>query len=100
MLYGNFGISIGDDVHIAAHVVMVAFEHDYEKLGSIDFSLHMTGRGIKIGNSVWIGANVVILDGLTIGDGSVIGAGAVVTEDIPPNSIAYGVPAKVVKKRK
>ena len=38
--------------------------------------------------------------GVTIGDGCVIGAGSVVTKDIPPYSVAVGVPAKVVKSRK
>jgi len=39
------------------------------------------------------------MPGVTIGDGCVIGAGAVVTKDIPPYSVAVGVPAKVVKSR-
>jgi acetyltransferase-like isoleucine patch superfamily enzyme len=98
-LYGFGGIHIGDDVHIAAHTTIVASEHDYAKLGTLSFSQAMQGKGVKIGNSVWIGVNVVILDGVTIGDGSVIGAGAVVTKDIPPDSIAVGVPARVIKKR-
>ena len=54
---------------------------------------------ISIGNDVWIGANVVVLDGVSIGDGAIIGAGAVVTRDIPPFSIAVGVPCRVVKYR-
>jgi len=54
----------------------------------------------EIGNDVWIGHNVVILPGVKkIGDGAVIGAGAVVTEDVPPYSVAAGVPAKVIKYR-
>lgn len=52
-----------------------------------------------IGNDVFIGANVTILDGVMIGDGAVIGAGAVVTKDIPPYSVAVGVPAEVKKYR-
>jgi acetyltransferase-like isoleucine patch superfamily enzyme len=40
-----------------------------------------------------------VLDGVTIGRGSVIGAGSVVTKDIPPYSIAVGVPAKVIGER-
>lgn len=52
-----------------------------------------------IGNDVFIGANVTVLDGVTIGDGAVIGAGAVVVNDIPPYTIAVGVPAKIVKYR-
>lgn len=52
-------------------------------------------RHTFIGNDVFIGANVTVLDGVRIGDGAVIGAGAVVTKDIPPYSIAVGVPASV-----
>jgi acetyltransferase-like isoleucine patch superfamily enzyme len=52
---------------------------------------------IEIGNNVWIGMNVSILKGVKIGDGSVIAAGAVVTSDVPSNSLAGGVPAKVIK---
>lgn len=51
---------------------------------------------VKIGNNVWLGENVSILKGVTIGDNVIIGLGAVVTKDIPSNSIAVGVPAKVV----
>jgi maltose O-acetyltransferase len=47
---------------------------------------------------VWIGANVTILPGVTIGNNVVIGAGAVVTKDIPDNSLAVGVPARVIKE--
>lgn len=52
-----------------------------------------------IGNDVFIGANVTVLDGVHIADGAVVGAGAVVVSDIPPYSIAVGVPARVVKYR-
>lgn len=52
-----------------------------------------------IGNDVWLAANVVVLQGVKIGDGVVVGANAVVTNDLPPYSIAVGVPAKVIKYR-
>jgi acetyltransferase-like isoleucine patch superfamily enzyme len=48
---------------------------------------------------VWLGASVIILGGVTVGRGSVVGAGAVVTHDLPPYSIARGVPARVVGVR-
>lgn len=56
-------------------------------------------KPVRIGNDVWIGDRVMILPGVEIGDGSVIGAGSVVTHNIPPYSIAAGVPAKVIKTR-
>lgn len=54
-------------------------------------------KPIKISNNVEIGSNATILPGVTIGDNATVGAGAVVTEDVPPNSVVVGIPAKVVK---
>lgn len=53
---------------------------------------------IRIGSNVWIGDGVTICKGVTIGDNSVVGAGAVVTRDVPPNSVAAGNPARVVRE--
>jgi maltose O-acetyltransferase len=53
---------------------------------------------IHIGNDEWLGGNVTVLPGVTIGNNVVVGAGAVVTKYIPDNSLALGVPARVVKK--
>jgi acetyltransferase-like isoleucine patch superfamily enzyme len=52
---------------------------------------------VKIGNNVHIGLNTIIMPGVTIGDNVIIGCGAVVTKDIPSNSVAVGVPAKVME---
>lgn len=54
---------------------------------------------IVIGNDVWIGYEAVIMAGVTIGDGAIIGARAVVTKDVPPYTVAGGIPAKLIKKR-
>ena len=56
------------------------------------------GKGpTRIGDNVWCGANVVVTSGVTIGQRCVIGANSVVTSDIPPFSVAAGVPARVVR---
>ena len=54
---------------------------------------------IVIGNDVWIGYEAVIMAGVTIGDGAIIGARAVMTKDVPPYTVAGGIPAKPIKKR-
>lgn len=54
---------------------------------------------IVLGNDVWIGYEAVIMAGVTIGDGAIIGARAVVTKDVPPYTVAGGIPAKPIKKR-
>lgn len=59
-------------------------------------NLERTGA-ITIQDNCWLGGNVTICGGVTIGEGSVIGAGSVVTRDIPPNSLAAGVPCKVIR---
>ena len=51
---------------------------------------------VVIEDNVWIGIRSIILPGVTIGYNSVIGAGSVVTNSIPPNSLAAGIPAKVI----
>lgn len=54
---------------------------------------------IVLGNDVWIGYEAVIMAGVTIGDGAIIGARSVVTKDVPPYTVAGGIPAKPIKKR-
>ncbi|WP_293140971.1 acyltransferase [Okeania sp. SIO3I5] len=96
--YGN--IKIGKDCLIASHSAIYAHNYNFadldRKIGEQGYSY----KGIVIEDNCWLGSGVKVLDGVTIGEGSVIGAGAVVTKDIPPYSVAVGVPAKVISKRK
>lgn len=57
-------------------------------------------HGVSVGDNALIGMGSILLDGCTIGSGSIVAAGALVTEGarIPPNSLAVGVPAKVVRQ--
>jgi len=52
---------------------------------------------VRIGNNVWLGFNVTVLKGVTIGDNTLVAAGSMVTRDLPPNVVAGGIPAKVIK---
>lgn len=58
---------------------------------------HVTKAEVNIGNNVWIGWGAIVLKGVTIGDNSVIASGSVVTSSIPPNVIAGGNPAKIIR---
>jgi acetyltransferase-like isoleucine patch superfamily enzyme len=62
--------------------------------------LRLRAGGAHLGGGGTIGAGVTVLGGVTIGDGCVVGAGAVVTKDLPPGSIARGVPAVVADHRR
>jgi maltose O-acetyltransferase len=53
---------------------------------------------IVVGDDVWLGSGVIVLPGVSIGDRSTVGAGSVVTDDIPSDSLAWGAPAKVVRR--
>jgi acetyltransferase-like isoleucine patch superfamily enzyme len=53
---------------------------------------------VVIEEDCWLGTGAIILPGVRVGRGSIIGAGAVVTKDIPPLSLAVGVPARVVRQ--
>ena len=55
-------------------------------------------KPITIGSNCWIAGNVTICGGVTIGEGCVIGAGSVVTRNIPANSLAAGVPCRVIRE--
>ena len=99
ILYGQGGLRIGNDVRIAPQVMIMPTNHIYEDPDVPIRKQGLRAKGVKIEDDVWFGVGAIVLDGVTIGKGSVIGAGAVVTRDIPPYSVAVGVPAKVVKKR-
>lgn len=90
-------IVIGDKVSIAQFVSILDHDHSYDmKNGIMDMSRYNT-KPIVIGSNVWISDKVTITKGVNIGDNVVIGANSVVTKDIPSNSLAAGIPAKVIR---
>jgi acetyltransferase-like isoleucine patch superfamily enzyme len=97
----NYGVSlsahrrvrIGKNCMIGNYVVIM--DSDYHDLR--DRTQPGEAAAIEIEDDVWIGIRATVLKGVRIGSRSVIGAGAVVTSDIPPNSLAFGAPARVVR---
>ncbi len=87
------GITIGDGTLIGHQVVLATLNHDLEP----QKRKSMIAAPISIGKNVWIGSHTTILSGVTIGDNAVIAAGAVVNRDIPENTVAAGIPAKIIR---
>ena len=96
MITDGAEVRFGDNVFIAPNCCFTTAEHptdpDLRKAG-----IEMA-KPITVGNNVWIGAGSTVLAGVTIGDDAVIGAGSVVTRDIPPRTVAVGVPCRVVRE--
>lgn len=99
VVYGHGGVTIGDDTLISMHCRILSSNHEVPGRDQRIRWRPDVLMPTRIGRDVWLGAGVTVLGGVTIGDGCVVGAGAVVAHDLPPYSIAVGVPAKVIKER-
>jgi acetyltransferase-like isoleucine patch superfamily enzyme len=99
VIYGHGGVTIGKDSLIAMHCRILSSNHTIPDRNSRIRSKPDILLPTTIGEDVWLGAGATILGGVTVGDGCVVGAGAIVTKDLPPYSVAVGVPAKVVRTR-
>ena len=102
-LYGDISwgtepwiITIGNNVHITDGVKFITHDGGTLLYRHIVPDLEIT-KPIYIGDDVYIGNNALLLPGVKIGNNVIIGAGAVVAKDIPDNSVAVGVPAKIIK---
>ena len=100
ILYGHGGLTVGNDVRIAAHTVVIPANHGIAEAELIRRQ-PLTRLGVTIESDVWIGTGVRILDGVTIPRGCVIAAGAVVTPslELEPYGIYGGVPARKISTR-
>ena len=97
-------VVIGDHALIASRVFISDHNHgSYQEEDAASspeippVNRPLSSRPVYIGRNVWLGEQVCILPGVTIGDGAIVGANSVVTRDIPPNSIAAGNPARVIR---
>lgn len=98
VLFGAGGIELGTKSMLSPGVVVASHGHASDQPTVPMRDLPSVFAPVVIEENVWVGSNATILPGVTIGAGTVIGAGAVVTGDIPPRSLALGVPARVVRQ--
>lgn len=124
-LYRQMGVNIGKDCVVemycylddqfpeliffedhsgpSRHVIIICHDDVAAKAGQngageMDFNArHGFVNPVRLKRSSGIGTGSILLPGVTVHEGAMIGAGAVVTRDVPPHSLAVGVPAKVVK---
>jgi len=93
-------LTICEGVMIGGYTYMLSGgEYDYsDRETGFYEKCSMPSKGeLVIGRNCWIGASATVLDAASVGENSVIGACSLVNKPIPPNSLAYGIPAKVVK---
>ena len=79
--------TVGDDCHIGAGAVLA---------GVVEPA---SATPVVVEDGVLVGANAVVIEGVRIGAGAVVAAGAVVTENVPPNAVVAGTPARIIKMK-
>ena len=85
------GITIEDDVMIAANASLISNNHDpYDRQV-------LTCKPVLIQKGAWIGAGATVLPGVSVGKYAIVAAAAVVTKDVPDYAVVAGAPAKVIK---
>jgi maltose O-acetyltransferase len=100
--YVNYGcsisahelVSIGRDCLIGQYAIIN--DNDYHALD--DRTQIPPAAPVILEDRVWLGARVIVLKGVRIGHDAVVAAGSVVTHDVPPRSVAAGVPARVIRQ--
>jgi virginiamycin A acetyltransferase len=94
VIYSGNGVTIGDDVLIAANCTLAATNHEFADVSRAirDQGFRPSKGGIVIERDVWLGANSVVLDGARIEEGAVVAAGSVVRGRLEAHGIYAGSP--------
>lgn len=92
-------LEVGEDVLIGEYTSLRDSDHGIDNSDEIISKQKFNSAPVIVERNVWIGRGVAVLKGVRIGSGAVIGANAVVKTNVPPNSIAAGVPARIIRMR-
>ncbi len=92
--YDLGGLDIADEVMIGPNVSLITASHPLDPSQRHAATI---GKPIRIEKNVWIAAGATVIGGVTIGENSVVAAGSVVTRNVPPNTLAGGNPARVIR---
>lgn len=88
-------IRMGEDVQVGPYVQLLTATHPTDS--EMRREKWESGRPITIGANVWLGGGVIVGPGVSIGANTVVGSGAVVVRDLPPNVVAVGNPARILR---
>lgn len=89
--------AIGSHVVIMPHVTIT---HDDSIASYVTFAARVAlAGGVTVGECAYLGSGALVREGLSVGDSALVGVGAVVLEDVPPNSVWAGVPARPLTVR-
>jgi acetyltransferase-like isoleucine patch superfamily enzyme len=100
----NFGCSLvaTELVHIGAHCHIgpytMMLDNDFHRVEPERRLERPPSKPIIVEDNVWIGARVILMSGVSVGRDACVGAGSVVTGDVPPRTLAAGVPARVIRE--
>jgi acetyltransferase-like isoleucine patch superfamily enzyme len=89
-------IEIGDMAGLSDARIMDTDFHALEVYDQPRYNTRGVSKPIVMGRNVWIGAGAMVLKGVRVGENSVVAAGAVVAQNVPPNAVVFGNPARVV----
>jgi acetyltransferase-like isoleucine patch superfamily enzyme len=84
---------------IAPNVMIM--DSDFHEVGLVEDRVSAPGlesdADVAIGRNCWIGSRAIVLKGVKIGDNTIVAAGSIVTSDLPPNVLAAGAPARIIR---
>lgn len=87
-------VAIGDHACISQLAYLCTGGHDHRRV-----AFNLIAEPIAVGDGAWVGARSTVLPGVSVGANAILAAGSVATKDVPPATIAGGVPARPIADR-